>query len=61
MRKDLDDHLTRYGNQHISEMSTKLVEYERDMNTLQQELVRVSARVKKTKARINEKVEEVNF
>ena len=59
LQKDLDDHLTRHGKQHISQMSTKLAEYEGDMRTLQQELVRV---VKKAKARIdetNEKVEEL--
>ena len=62
LRKDLDDHLTRHGKQHISEMSTKLADCERDVNKVQEELVRISARVNKTKARIdetNEKVEEL--
>ena len=62
LRKDLDDHLTRHGNQHIGEMSTKLADCERDVNKVQEELVRISARVNKMKPRIdetNEKVEEL--
>ena len=58
LRKDLDDHLTKCSKQHISEMSAKMVTYERDTKRLHWELDarvgKINATVEQIKVRMDE-------